>query len=115
MDTLSLTKFLIVNQWIALVGLKEFSIKINAEDINFKLKEIWSEINIYWTIIWKKKVKTKHLFKANFLETDSKGDILYEKAAKYDIGEGQKACITTMLTWNASENMDAVVWLCMLT
>ena len=48
------------------------------------------------------------------METDSKGDILYETAT-YDIGEGQKACITTMLTWNASENMDAVVWLCMLT
>ena len=28
--------FFIVNQWIALVGLKELSIKINVEDINFK-------------------------------------------------------------------------------
>lgn len=26
-----------------------------------------------------------------------------------NIGEGQKACITTMLTQNASENMDVVV------
>lgn len=89
LDTFSITSFLIVNQWIALVGLKEFSIKINAEDINFKLKEIWSEINIYWTIICKKKkkkVKIKHLFKAYFLETESKGDILYEKVAKYRRG-----------------------------
>ena len=150
-----------MNQWIALVGLKEISIKINAEDINFKLKKNWSENVLNHHL--QKKVKIKHLFKSYFLETESKGDQsvqfsrsvmsnslwphesqharppcpsptprVYsnscplsrwchpvisssvvpfsscpcEKAAKYDIGEGQKACITTMLTQNASESME---------
>lgn len=107
MDTLTITSFFIVNKWVALVGLREFSIRINAEDFNFKLKEIWPKINIYWNIICK---KSRYTFEAHLLETESEGDALYKTAAKHDTGEGRKSCITTTLTQNSFENMDAMVW-----